>query len=527
VSNEKLPKVADSHVQSADSDVALRQVIRMPLFIIRESKPDYGVDYVAEVMTDERDATNWHLQIQLRSENPPRFVDGGAAISVRFETSALNYLFRWPGRSIVVAYDAAGGQLYWEWTERIVAALDSSERDWRNQETVTVRVPTSNRLAFESADGIRGEVLNYHRRAAAVQKAALVGGSETTATAESLSRAGDIVSAVRDGGAGLVSHGLHREVLALLQQVPEAKWVNDLRVVLTVAFAYERSSSPLQALYYASLIPDDAPGLDDEDLALVQHIRLNAQLALGQISAETHWNELRALARRFPSSLVAAQALLVALAADVVLAPREKREEAVLSILGRARALVAAHASETTKNVRSRWALDVLLAHVEMEVLDQLLISGSHRVQIAQSLGVPIPLRERVAMAQATAEVAEAASSRLEAITRQAHEAGAVEWEAIARITFLEAHVKRFALLVALGGDTPTELEEQGQRLTKEAAMTAESLAAQLVAADHRMLAFRAKRLQGDALVMLGDDSGAAAVRRDFSPDFPDDRLGA
>src|SRR5262245_17717382 len=105
---EKLPRVDAARIQSSASISALRVIIREPLFIPREPSPDYGVDYNAEVLTDDCEATNWHLSIQLRSEDPPRFVENGAAISVRFKTSALNYLFRGLGRSIVVAYDVPG-----------------------------------------------------------------------------------------------------------------------------------------------------------------------------------------------------------------------------------------------------------------------------------------------------------------------------------------------------------------------------------------------------------------------------------
>src|SRR5262245_38688936 len=122
---EKLPKVDAARVQSSESISALREVVREPLFIPREPKPDYGVDFLAQALTDDREATNWHLPIQLRSENPPQFVEGGAAISVGFKTTALNYLFRALGRSIVVAYDAKGKRLYWEWTDEVIAALDA------------------------------------------------------------------------------------------------------------------------------------------------------------------------------------------------------------------------------------------------------------------------------------------------------------------------------------------------------------------------------------------------------------------
>ena len=108
---EKLPQVDAARIRSSASISALRDIMREPLFIPREPIPDFGVDFNAEVMTDDHQATNWHLSIQLRSEDPPRYVAEGAAISVRFKTSALNYLFRGLGRSIVVAYDVPGKKL--------------------------------------------------------------------------------------------------------------------------------------------------------------------------------------------------------------------------------------------------------------------------------------------------------------------------------------------------------------------------------------------------------------------------------
>ena len=100
--------------------------LKEPLFIPREPIPDMGVDFLAEVLTDERKATNWHLAIQLRSKGHPRMVDGGAAMSIRFDTSALNYLFRWHGRSIVVAYDDAGVRIL----KRATGLLGVPRRGW-------------------------------------------------------------------------------------------------------------------------------------------------------------------------------------------------------------------------------------------------------------------------------------------------------------------------------------------------------------------------------------------------------------
>ena len=79
---------------------------------------------------------------------------------------------------------------------------------------------------------------------------------------------------------------------------------------------------------------------------------------------------------------------------------KTERDNVALGLLERALKIVEAHEEQTKKNKRSRWALEVLLANVEMEVADQLFISGSHRIHMAEALGVPLPIPQRVALAQ-------------------------------------------------------------------------------------------------------------------------------
>jgi hypothetical protein len=264
--SEKLPQVATSHAQSGASVLALRNVLKDPLFILRESPmPDYGVDFTAEALTNEHLATNWQVQIQLKSEAKGNLVDSGAAISVVFKATALNYLFRGIGLSIIVVYDADHETLYWEWTAKVIAALDAAGRKWLEQETVTVRIPTANKLDDGSADTIRREVLRFHQRIAAIQMATsfvATGVAEEGASATLVALGRDPLATLRGNGLLLVSDGHHREVLAAIRQLPETAWENDARIVLTVAFAYERSGSPLQALHYANRTTGDSSHSD-------------------------------------------------------------------------------------------------------------------------------------------------------------------------------------------------------------------------------------------------------------------------
>jgi len=496
---------------------ALRRVIREPLFVARVPEPDYGVDFLAEVVTDDSEATNWHLAIQLRSQDPAQFVEQGAYVSVGFKTRALNYLFRGVGLSIIVAYDVPRDRLYWQWTHEAIVALDAGNREWRDQETVSVRVPTQNALTVEAADVIRREVLEYHQRALASTEA-LLAPVESRAAAERLASERDVVAAIRDGGVALVSAGLHSEVLSGLRGVPEADWIRDHVVVLAVAHAYERCGSPLQALYYANRIPSDVPQFDDDHWALVSCIRSSARLALGQIEAEDHWEELREVGERFPQSFVAAQATLIALSADAVLASkhRAERERVALSVLERARAVFAVHTEKMKRSREAKWALWVLLAQVESEVGDQLMIWSSTRIRIAEDMRLPISLTERVEMARQTIDLMDIASKRLQAVTTEAREAGETHWASVAYLAFLESQIKRFGLFAVV--DVPDEDQDQAARedLLRQTAAGAGETAAQFARAGELGLAFRARRLQGEAYAMLGEESELVDVQQDL-----------
>ena len=519
MTQDKLPQVASSHIQSAESVRALQSVLCEPLFILRPVSPDYGVDFNAEVITDDNQATNWHVQIQLRSEARAHLVDNGAAISVGFKASALTYLFQGASRSIIVVYDAEHKVLVWEWTDRVIASLDAAGRDWRSQDTVTVRVPAENVLHAASADAIRREVLAYHRQAAPAQ-AHLVAtgiGAATAAALEGLTR--DALAALRANGLLLVSDGQHREVLQALRTIPETAWEQDLDIVLVAAFAYDRSGAPLQALYYANRIPDDVAGWGDENKALLAHIRSSARLCLGHIDTAAHWESLRALSEQYPQSFVAAQAALEVMARDVVFTAHQNANPSatVLPILNAARDLVEARTRETEKSQRGRWAIEVLLARVEMEVADKLLLAGVFAVGLSEALRVPMPVQERAALARELIQVQLAGADRLRTVEREADAAGVPEWVAIAHLTFLEAQVKRYGLAAAARAHVTPEIEAEGRSLLEMTIAGARALVEQFLGWESRLLAFRAKRLEGNALVMLGSTDAVVAVQTELA----------
>lgn len=513
-----LPQVTTSDIQSEESERALANVLCKPLFILRKETPDCGVDFIAEAINDNRTATNYRLQIQLKSKDSARLVDDGSAMVVIFKKpSQLHYLFLGKDRSIVVAYDSRGQVLYWEWCDQIIERLDATRPNWRAQKSIRVRISTKNVLTRASADALRRELIAFCRRTARFfPREEGVPGDAPTAhlQGESLD---ELLSILRDGGLVLVSEGHAHEIVAVIREVPEATWAEDPKVVVVVAYAYHQVGSPLQSLHYANRLTEEAK-FDEETQALLARIRVDARVSLGQMSLEAYWKELGAISKRFPESFATAQSLLEVMTRDVVFVePRALPEvsAAILPILRRARALVEPYLARGKDKQRSIWALQLLLARVELEATDRLTMALRLELGMCAKLGKPWPTEKQAAAVRAALEPALAALARLETIETQAESAGDAEWMAQARLTHFDVLIKPYGLArINLGTNAP--LPAELKTALEQVASEAGRLSALFLAADSRVLAFRAKKTQGNAYVTLEQPEPAAEVLKEL-----------
>ncbi|HFQ2024928.1 TPA: DUF4365 domain-containing protein, partial [Klebsiella pneumoniae] len=104
-------------------------------FIQSQDINDYGVDYQLEITTNGQ-ATNIRLFVQLKGTEQELNNDGSVSISVN--RANLNYLLMHP-YSFYVCFHAPSNSLKITFAESVIRSYEQSEKQWIEQETLTVR----------------------------------------------------------------------------------------------------------------------------------------------------------------------------------------------------------------------------------------------------------------------------------------------------------------------------------------------------------------------------------------------------
>lgn len=153
-----LPIVDPPSVNTERSELAFLTVLnRRSGFICKPDKPDYGCDFDVELIVDGRGASNRRFGIQLKSVEQLPLLADGRTISYAFETSRLGYLLNRPaGEGLIVIYDVASGQLYYEFAVNLFSRLmlERGSDDWQARDKVNIHISTNNVLNVAAATTI-------------------------------------------------------------------------------------------------------------------------------------------------------------------------------------------------------------------------------------------------------------------------------------------------------------------------------------------------------------------------------------
>lgn len=132
-----LPKRSESHVKNDMARLAFRNIIRDPLFIVREETDnDYGVDICIEVLINNgQSPTNIRSHVQLKSSGKEPNKNGDFSYSVSL--SNLNYLLNHPC-SFYSFYSIEKGKFYYCYAEDVYTQYCSDNEKWADNKTITV-----------------------------------------------------------------------------------------------------------------------------------------------------------------------------------------------------------------------------------------------------------------------------------------------------------------------------------------------------------------------------------------------------
>ena len=104
-----MPKRPISHRLEAESIAAFQSLIPTR-WVVREKRPDYGVDLEVEIFDQHDEATGILFNVQLKSSGSPK-----SARRPRLKTESLEYLNRLDIPTLIVAYCATNKRIFHRW----------------------------------------------------------------------------------------------------------------------------------------------------------------------------------------------------------------------------------------------------------------------------------------------------------------------------------------------------------------------------------------------------------------------------
>ncbi len=139
-------------------------------WVIREQRPDYGIDYVVEIFEEEH-STGLQFAIQLKGTQSVRIAGGTARFQIEVDHLAY-YVDKIVHPVFLVLIDVPSRRGYWLFTQAY--ALDQlQKKDWRRQKTITLHLPVENQLA--NTERLRQAVEQAIARMAELRPAAISG----------------------------------------------------------------------------------------------------------------------------------------------------------------------------------------------------------------------------------------------------------------------------------------------------------------------------------------------------------------
>jgi hypothetical protein len=157
---EQLPKRPRAHVLEELSFQHLRRILPSE-WICRRVEDDYGLDVRVEIVAGEQ-VTAQEFSVQLKATD--HLQTSGDDIVHRCKVTTAQYFLRRPEPVMYVVYSAQETTSYWLWVRLYLEQLDKTKPDWREKQSVQIRIPCVNRLTRRSIPSIADQVQTWWAR---------------------------------------------------------------------------------------------------------------------------------------------------------------------------------------------------------------------------------------------------------------------------------------------------------------------------------------------------------------------------
>jgi len=158
---QKLPKRPEAHV-TGDRAVRVFEYYCRPEWVVNSVRSDYGFDIT--ITTERRGTVQDLLLAQLKGSKSPDYSADSKHVSVEMKVSTINHLLKQPCLTIICICDTAKSDepIFWGWLHELVEGL-GKKKNWQTQETVSIKILTSNKFDQTACEDIEKYLSNYYR----------------------------------------------------------------------------------------------------------------------------------------------------------------------------------------------------------------------------------------------------------------------------------------------------------------------------------------------------------------------------
>ncbi|MCX5816381.1 MAG: DUF4365 domain-containing protein [Proteobacteria bacterium] len=157
---EKFPEQPESHIVGQRA-LDVFNYRRPQHWIVNPSVRDYGWDGLVEIGTG-----GLSFLVQMKGSGDPSYSSEKDFVSVGLKVATVNFLqgHLVPAMVCICDTGAADTPVYYAWLDEVIREIETQNPIWSGQETVTVRVPTIQRIDQNVSDTVSDYVSECHSR---------------------------------------------------------------------------------------------------------------------------------------------------------------------------------------------------------------------------------------------------------------------------------------------------------------------------------------------------------------------------
>lgn len=163
MSQNKGPERPQSHI-TGDTALSAFNFHRPQEWAINDAKSDYGWDIRVSIKTEQVLCEDF--LVQLKGSEKPEYIDNNSAIAHSLKTTTVNWLRIKTIPTMLCICDTGKSTkpVYWVWLNESLKEIEKANPNWLHQQTVTVRVPTTQTIDESSKTQIETYVRDFYLR---------------------------------------------------------------------------------------------------------------------------------------------------------------------------------------------------------------------------------------------------------------------------------------------------------------------------------------------------------------------------